>query len=55
MPTIIKYVANKIDGICIIFNKTNGQSCRKKVNDDEHFDTEGVLENSPLLTFHITA
>jgi hypothetical protein len=25
-----------------LFNKTNGQSCRTKVNDDMDFDMEGV-------------
>jgi hypothetical protein len=26
----------------LFFNKTNGQSCGKKINDGKYFDTEGV-------------
>jgi hypothetical protein len=24
-------------------NKTNGQSCKKKINSDKYFETEGVI------------
>jgi hypothetical protein len=32
-------------------NKTNGQSYRKKVNNNKYFDTEGVSKNSRVLLF----
>jgi hypothetical protein len=28
---------------------TNGQSCKKKVNNDKYFETEGVLHSPPRV------